>query len=86
MPKADGGDAQRVTRGSQNPELRPTLEKQGIDKNLAKRARNARSVPEDQFEKLLGEGRQRIKSESERTDRNLSFGTALSTSLDGSAF
>lgn len=38
-PKATGGDARRVARGKQNPEQKITLDKAGIDKNLAKRAR-----------------------------------------------
>jgi hypothetical protein len=38
QPKATGGDAKKVTWGIQNPELKPTLASQGIDKNLANRA------------------------------------------------
>jgi hypothetical protein len=32
---ATGGDAVRVARGIQNPEVKPTLAEAGIDKNLA---------------------------------------------------
>ena len=38
---ATGGDAIRVARGNQDPELKPTLADAGIDKNLAKAARKA---------------------------------------------
>jgi hypothetical protein len=34
-----------------NPPIEQTLEKQGIDKNLANRARKAAAMPEDKFEK-----------------------------------
>jgi hypothetical protein len=47
LPKATGGDATKVARGIQNPEQKPTLISQGIDKNLAKRARKLRALSED---------------------------------------
>ena len=42
-----------------NPVLdtRPTLSNVGIDKNLANRARKLASVPEDEFEGMIGEWR-----------------------------
>jgi hypothetical protein len=35
LPKATGGDATKVAWGIQNPEQKPSLTSQGIDKNLA---------------------------------------------------
>lgn len=53
----------QLRRGVENtprePDAAPTLAEAGIDKNLAKRARTYAAVPEQQFEKLLSNKRQR---------------------------
>jgi N6-adenosine-specific RNA methylase IME4 len=49
-----GGDQKSDHRGSENPSDKPTLAEQGIDKNLAKRARAAAKMTEDDFEEDLG--------------------------------
>jgi hypothetical protein len=55
MPKAEGGQPYQPTGFSKNPvERAPTLESQGIDKNLAHQARRAAALPEAEFEKLGG--------------------------------
>ena len=46
---AKGGDAIRVARGKQTPELKPTLKSQGVDKDLAKAARSAAKMDEVKF-------------------------------------
>src|SRR5262245_37823261 len=54
---ATGGDARKVARGKQNPEQKPTLASQGVDKNLAKQAR------------VLGYGRGRVRAQGRRCAR-----------------
>ena len=50
MPKAKGGGDQKSDhRGAKNPSDTETLADLGIDKNLAKAARVATSVPEEDF-------------------------------------
>ena len=49
----------------------PTLAEAGIDKNLADRARKLSSVPEHEFEGMVGEWRERVTEENERVTTNL---------------
>lgn len=48
-----------------------TLAEVGIDKHLADRARKYAAIPEQQFEEILAERRQRIEQENERTTVDL---------------
>jgi phage N-6-adenine-methyltransferase len=50
---------------------RPTLAEAGIDKHLADRARKYAAVPEDQFESILADRRERIETENKRVTVNL---------------
>lgn len=51
QPKATGAKGIGPSlRGKKNPAMTPTLEDSGIDKNLAKRAREAANMSEDKFE------------------------------------
>jgi hypothetical protein len=58
QPKAKGarepGTKRGSTRGQKNP---ASFKDQGVDKNLAKAARKAASLTEDQFEKSIEEGK-----------------------------
>jgi N6-adenosine-specific RNA methylase IME4 len=63
-----GGGDHRVPRG---PGAKPTLAEAGIDKHLADRARKAAAVPEEQFLKIVDDGRERIAREQERTDKRI---------------
>jgi hypothetical protein len=54
---ASGGDAIKVARGIQNPEQRPTLESQGIDKNLAKQVRALGALSPERFEQAVVDAR-----------------------------
>ena len=54
---ATGGDARKVARGKQNPEQKPTLASQGIDKNLAKQARVLGAMDEAAFERKVADAR-----------------------------
>lgn len=62
QPKAQGGGANQYTsfevRGIQNPA--PTLTSQGIDKNLAKRARKLGKMSKERFEEEVIAARQGI--------------------------
>lgn len=63
-----------VTGGlkSNPPDNAPiTLAEAGIDKNLADRARKYASVPEDEFENILADRRERIETENKRVTVNL---------------
>lgn len=56
----------------ENPFSKPiTLAEVGIDKNLADRARKYAAIPEQQFEQILAERRERIEQENERTTVDL---------------
>jgi hypothetical protein len=57
---ATGGDARKVARGKQNPEQKPTLASQGIDKNLAKQARLLGAVSDERFEALVSDARGKV--------------------------
>jgi len=54
---ATGGDARKVARGKQNPEQKPTLASQGIDKNLAKQGRVLGAMDEAAFERKVADAR-----------------------------
>jgi hypothetical protein len=56
----DGHEYQSHAGVSNTPALEPTLASQGIDKNLARRARAAAALPEDIFEVKLAGMRQEI--------------------------
>jgi hypothetical protein len=63
----------RGTRGSEVKGARvddkPTLASAGIDKNLADRARKYAAIPEQKFESILSDRRERIEKENERVRR-----------------
>ncbi len=61
QPKNEGGRPSK-NRVSKKPSLTTT----GIDKNLANRARQAASMPEDDFEALIGKGRDEVRKSAER--------------------
>ena len=54
---ATGGDARKVARGKQNPEQKPTLASQGIDKSLTKQARVLGAMDEAAFERKVADAR-----------------------------
>jgi len=62
-PKKLGSDGSQFSK--------PTLADAGIDKGLAMRARKLAAVPQDKFEVMLGEWRDRVSDESERVTSNL---------------
>lgn len=49
----------------------PTLSEAGIDKHLADRARKYAAVPEQEFESILADRRERIETENKRVTVNL---------------
>lgn len=49
----------------------PTLNEAGIDKHLADRARKYAAVPEQEFESILADRRERIETENKRVTVNL---------------
>lgn len=49
----------------------PTLAEAGIDKKLSSRAQKLAAVPEEKFEGMLGEWRDRVQHENERVTTNL---------------
>jgi N6-adenosine-specific RNA methylase IME4 len=51
---------------SENPISKPTLAEAGIDKNLANRARKLHSLPKEEFERVVSEGREAIERGVER--------------------
>lgn len=53
------------------PDSRPTLAEAGIDKKLSSRAQKLAAVPEEKFEGMLGEWRERVSNENERVTTNL---------------
>lgn len=63
------------TRGSKiqgaRVDERPTLAEAGIDKHLADRARKYAAIPEDKFETILSERRERIEQENDRATVSL---------------
>mgnify|MGYP002132418700 CR=1 FL=1 len=59
-------------RAPYGPPERPiTLTEAGIDKNLADRARKYAAVPEQEFESILADRRERIETENKRVTVNL---------------
>jgi N6-adenosine-specific RNA methylase IME4 len=58
-----GGGDHRV---SEKPGAKPTLADAGIDKNLANRARKLHALPQDDFERVVSEGREAIERGVER--------------------
>ncbi len=68
---ANGGDAMRA-RVQNGPEVvRPTLADAGIDKHLADRSRKLAAIPEEKFETILADRRDRIEQENARVTVNL---------------
>ena len=53
------------------PKTIPTLADAGIDKKLSARAQKMAAVPEEKFEGMLGEWRDRVEKENERVTTNL---------------
>jgi phage N-6-adenine-methyltransferase len=68
-----GLNSGKLLRGSE-PDPRaslPTLSEAGIDKHLADRARKYAAVPEQEFESILADRRDRIETENKRVTVNL---------------
>jgi N6-adenosine-specific RNA methylase IME4 len=63
---APAGRPSREIGFSENPISKPTLAEAGIDKNLANRARKLHSLPKDEFERVVSEGREAIERGVER--------------------
>src|SRR5690348_1055042 len=63
-PKEIGSNADPIIRP-------PTLAEAGIDKHLADRARKYAAVPEQEFENILADRRERIETENKRVTVNL---------------
>lgn len=59
------------SKGNPVLDTRPTLASVGINKPLANRARQLEKIPEQKFEKLIANGRQRISEEKERVSVDL---------------
>ncbi len=53
------------------PNRRATLADAGIDKKLSSRAQKLAAVPEEKFEGMMGEWRERVGKETERVTTNL---------------
>lgn len=53
------------------PAEHPTFKDAGIDKKLSSRAQRMAAVPEDKFEGMIGEWRERVQQENERVTSNL---------------
>jgi hypothetical protein len=58
-----GGGDHRVR---EKPGAKPTLAETGIDKNLANQARKLHALPQEEFEKVISEGRETIERGIER--------------------
>lgn len=57
---------------SENPLDKPvTLAEAGIDKNLADRARKFAAIPDDEFDGIVGDWREKVEAENERVTTNL---------------
>lgn len=63
QPKASAGNPNWV---SKKPDSPATLSEAGIDKNLANRARKLHALPQDEFERVVSEGRETIERGVER--------------------
>lgn len=63
-PKAPGGKPYQATGVSRAPVA--TLAEAGIDKSLAKRARQLHAIPADEFERVILEGREAVERGAER--------------------
>ena len=64
QPKAKAGNPNWV---SKKPDSPPTLTEAGIDKNLANRARQLNTLSNDEFERLVAEGRDDVQRSVERS-------------------
>lgn len=59
------------TGADREPVSKPTLADAGIDKKLSSRAQKMAAVPEEQFEGMVGEWRERVTKENERVTTTL---------------
>ncbi len=66
-----GKRGDRGPRAAPRSDTRPTLAEAGIDKKLSSRAQKLAAVPEEQFEGMIGEWRERGGKENERVTTNL---------------
>lgn len=67
-----GGNPNLPTGSKKEPvEKPPTLAEVGIDKKLSSRAQKMAAVPEDKFEEMVGEWREKVEQETERVSTNL---------------
>jgi len=65
------GGRPKKTGSESDPVSQPTLEAAGIDKHLAHRARKLAEVPEQQFENLVADWRDRTQQNGERVTSEL---------------
>ena len=66
---ATGGQPYRSTGADEEPvERPPTLADAGIDKKLSSRAQKLAAVPEEQFEGMVGDWRERVSKERPATN------------------
>lgn len=65
-----GGQGAAIVRVADGP-AQITLSEAGIDKHLADRARKYAAVPEQEFESILADRRERIETENKRVTVNL---------------
>lgn len=61
----DGGRPKK-TRSNSDPVSKPTLAEAGIDKHLADRARKLAAIPEEKFDGLIHDWKERAEKENER--------------------
>lgn len=66
-----GGRKRKDGSREEPSNARPTLADAGIDKKLSSRAQKLASVPEDRFESMIGDWRERVGKENERVTTNL---------------
>ena len=70
---ASAGGKKKASRGaySEPRDARPTLAEAGIDKKLSARSQQLAAVPEQKFDAMLGDWRDRVHRETERVTTNL---------------
>ena len=69
---AKGGQPHQSTGLQKNPvEVPPTLAEVGIDKSLADRARKYAAIPEQEFNGIVSDWREKVEAENQRVTVNL---------------
>jgi hypothetical protein len=69
--ETEGLNKGAATRVAEKPASPPTLAEAGIDKNLADRARKLAAIPEEEFNGIVGEWKERVEAENARVTVNL---------------